>query len=119
MEGFDVLLKALVNNDEVENNINFAWEASLAGKNIEDIDKIMRMTTDLVIIGYSFPNFNRDVDKLILSEFTSNESRVFIQVPEKKEFIKIKSRFLNCVSHEILENQIEHIDDPDQFHIPF
>jgi hypothetical protein len=47
--------------------LNFAWEKSEFQKaSIERAKEIIRTTTDLIIVGYSFPRFNREIDRQIL-----------------------------------------------------
>ena len=55
----------------------------------------MKKTDIIVIIGYSFPNFNRDVDKTIFWEYTVSETKeIIIQVPDKYEYEKTKQRIV-------------------------
>ncbi len=52
--------------------LNFAWERRKHGfKHLERAKEIMASTDDLIVIGYSFPNFNRDIDKQLLGSFRS------------------------------------------------
>lgn len=66
------------------NHLTFAWEYShVAAKAIEYSAKIFSKTDILIIIGYSFPFFNREVDKLLMREFTrhSGSRKIYFQDP--------------------------------------
>jgi hypothetical protein len=63
--------------------INFGWENDPPRKkSIEIAKQIVMDTTDLVIIGYSFPQFNHEIDKQILSE-SSNLRNIYYQTIEQ------------------------------------
>ncbi|MES0491251.1 MAG: hypothetical protein ABUK01_14750 [Leptospirales bacterium] len=63
--------------------IHFAWETDdpYPRKMKDQLLKVTGKTTTLIVIGYSFPFFNRGIDKLYL-ENMKNLRRVYIQVPE-------------------------------------
>lgn len=79
--------------DDVSTLLSFAWEREIAGATTLENAKIAASNaTTLVIIGYSFPLFNRSIDKIISDQMPSL-SKVYIQAPE--EHAKgIKERFL-------------------------
>lgn len=118
---FYTLLKMLVDNDldDYPNNINFAWEQNPMQKNAINQSYNLIINTDiLVIIGYSFPNFNREVDKKIFSSINGmKDIKIIIQVPEIEEFEKIKQRIL-IINENIDKNDISQNSDRDQFYIP-
>lgn len=67
----------------------------------------------LVVVGYSFPFFNRRFDKLVMDSF-SHISKVYLQVlPEHARSIESRMRSLRDLPN------IEIIDDKEQFYIPF
>lgn len=82
---------AMFVNKNCKPDISFAWENE--GKKDESIvDKAMKYTQDteiLVTIGYSFPFFNREVDRKIIGAMT-NLKKVYFQDTEPE---KIKTRF--------------------------
>jgi hypothetical protein len=54
---------------------------------------IISRTDIVVVIGYSFPYFNREVDRYIFSNFTPRTtSKIYLQVPEPW-FQSISNRF--------------------------
>ncbi len=117
---FYTLLKMLLENDlnDYQNNINFAWEQYPMQQNAINQSCNLIMNTDIiVIIGYSFPNFNREVDKTIFSKYRVFESKeIIIQVPNKYEYEKIKQRIQTI--KKIPDSVFKHISDADQFYIP-
>ncbi|HMS71159.1 MAG TPA: hypothetical protein PKD18_23600, partial [Saprospiraceae bacterium] len=124
---FKILLEKLINNEPVFNNIKYSWEGftdaaylDLPNQNITKILNTAKSKVanarNFIIIGYSFPYFNREVDSKILSE--NNFDKVYIQVPDKKEFEAIKERLLSIIGLDY-ENRIFHRTEADQFFIPF
>jgi hypothetical protein len=66
---------------------NYAWEyfankeefrGKLSRETIENALEVAKKTDVLVVIGYSFPSFNREIDKLIIDNM-SNLRKVYIQ----------------------------------------
>lgn len=110
-------LTKLIDNKPVSNNINFAWEGVVAqNESINQAIDILKTTSELVVIGYSFPNFNRDVDRKLFT--IKSFDKIYVQVPKEKEFNKIKGRILNMTAQNYYQSTIVHIDDEDQFYIP-
>lgn len=52
-------------------HIKYAWEHNLKSNWIENISKTLAQTEILVIIGYSFPPFNRDIDQQLFASLNS------------------------------------------------
>lgn len=94
-------------------NLNFAWyqDWEYVNKIIENYNE----TEILVVVGYSFPFFNREVDRKIIRAMT-NLKKIYIQdcVPEN-----IKSRFLSILP-DWREKKIEiiSVDDVTEFFLP-
>lgn len=68
----------------------------------------------LVIIGYSFPTFNRNVDKSIL-EGMPDLKKIFLQIPEN-DFDGVAQRLQSLLDG---SSKIEQIDNVEEFYIPF
>lgn len=69
-------------NNKIFTGINYGWEAnSLATLTRQRAKEIAKETEYLVIIGYSFPLFNREVDGPILNTMKKLK-KVYIQIPE-------------------------------------
>lgn len=81
-----------ISNPHYLNHFNFAWESDKDYKqkykgystNIDQAKIIAQETDILVIIGYSFPVFNREIDSLLMNQMT-NVQKVYVQdvYPEK------------------------------------
>jgi hypothetical protein len=56
--------------------ISFAWE----DKKYEEAQSSVRDTNKLVVIGYSFPYFNRNIDKYLITSFISTLDEIVLQV---------------------------------------
>ncbi len=95
--------------------IDFAWEnSSVSEANREIAFKIAENTDILVIIGYSFPNFNRPIDKMLLNKMTKLK-KIYIQDISDNILKEIQGR---C--HALLGRKITTELKPDkhQFYIP-
>lgn len=67
-----------------EPSISFAWEKTEGVPRA--VTEAVRDTTTLVIIGYSFPYFNKSVDEVWLSTMTASKlGKIFIQAPEQDQ----------------------------------
>ncbi len=98
--------------------LSFSWEPDLTEKKYSVLDEAIRATHDtevLVIIGYSFPFFNRKVDKQLLNSM-GHLKQIYFQSPDANKFLdRIKGIFKNSNFIEI-EPLTE---DLDQFFLPF
>jgi len=106
------------------NFFRFSWEKYNVNRYIENdlsqetqniAAEIFSDTQILVIIGYSFPVFNRKVD-LKLFESLPNRTIVYIQDTNTKAKRNIEDIFPFLQEREI---EVIYIDDTNQFHIPF
>lgn len=104
--------------------LNFAWEDnSISKMAVNWAKKIISETDILVVIGYSFPLFNRDVDREIFSD-KGRIKKTFIQDPSDN-ISEIIDRFESVVNQKkgefnlSLENEnVFHKKGSDQFYIP-
>ena len=99
-------------------SISFAWEkADLEAKITERIKE----TTTLVIIGYSLPYFNRDIDRVLFEMMAPTLEKIFIQVPEAVH-PGVQERFLTLCKNESVKkdirDKIEMLAGTDLFYIP-
>lgn len=94
-------------------NLNFAWYHDW-----EQLNKVVDAYNDteiLVVVGYSFPFFNREVDRKIIRAM-SHLKKIYIQdcVPEN-----IKSRFLSILPNWKERNiEIISVNDVSEFFLP-
>jgi hypothetical protein len=106
-----------IRDDKYESSIFFAWEKGDISNNIRDIAKsAVKDTKILVVIGYSFPTYNRKVDKEILLNM-NNLKKIIIQSPEETAN-NIKYRIKNLISN-FDSDSIEIYSSIDEFVIPF
>lgn len=95
-------------------HLSFAFDSSEPSEKILNrVDKIISQTDALVIIGYTFPFFNREIDRKILQNLKV-DAKIYIQ---DKYPQRIKQNF-KAVKAEIPDEQIELKDDTDQFFLP-
>lgn len=95
--------------------LNFAWEGTpIQKKAISLAKEIMENTHELIIIGYSFPYFNRSVDIDIINKYNAHPIKV--QCLER-DFRGIKQSIIDIFGEDI-GSQIHFHDDLSQFYIP-
>jgi len=94
-------------------NIQFAWEQDpvIFQRNIAPA---IEDTTILIDIGYSFPFFNRDVDRILLNCMIKLK-KIYIQVL-RPEHDAIKSRLQSIIS---VLPEVQYIYDEKRFFIPY
>jgi len=96
-------------HSKVANDILYAWEMD-QGK-MERVKELISKTDYLVIIGYSFPSFNRKIDRQILSLINENCKVIYQDnFPQKEAFESI-------LPHDAI-NRIEYKNEVEQFFIP-
>jgi len=97
-------------NPDYSECIKYAWKSD--SKSIDSARKIMKDTDILIVIGYSFPSFNRRIDSELIKEFESTSyHKIVYQDPFANEDI-VNSIFSNP-SDVILEKA-----NTKQFYIP-
>jgi hypothetical protein len=98
--------------------ISFAWERREPDTRILET---IKGTTTLVIIGYSLPYFNRDIDKIIFETMAPSLEKIFIQAPAA-DHPALEERFLTCFADQsvkqTISSAIEMIEGTDLFYIP-
>lgn len=117
---FYTQFKSLIDESSLENDIYFAWENN--NETLEEQLKHFANETDiLVIIGYSFPYFNREIDSKFFKYFgpqKNNGISIFIQTPNQDEYEKIKLRIKIFYDYLVPDDVFMHIADCKQFFIP-
>ena len=101
--------------DKLYPGLSFAWEKWEEGDfNIVKRSIACTENTDiLVVIGYSFPFFNRDVDREIIGSM-KNLNKVYFQSIDPND---IKERFLS-IREDIEEKKLIPISNVKQFYLP-
>ena len=101
--------------------IKFAWEQE---KDIftqdptpSSLRDTLQRTEVLVIIGYSFPTFNRETDKAILDNLKLIQ-KIYLQVPSIKTFEEIKTKILS-LNNNLVHDSIKYVKAGNEFFVPF
>jgi hypothetical protein len=97
-----------------EHHINYAWESNDLAESARNAAIQAFSETDiLVIIGYSFPTFNKEIDQLLFHALRNRRTQIYYQDPNATdEFISILARGL--------DTQIFCIQDKlDHFFLPY
>lgn len=119
---FEILLKSYAvlrfsNNDYIRSGLSFAWESRINDETqldiIEEAKKASLNSEILVVIGYSFPYFNREVDRAIIRNMR-NLKKVYFQ--DKYPSV-LKERFLSIREDLSMDALLERCDIG-QFLIP-
>lgn len=116
----EIYLKEMLRNKDkfdstsssFQNSIRYAWE--MESDSLKQAKELMKNTNILVIIGYSFPAFNRAIDQSLIKEFEkgTDYKRVIYQDPNANEDI-VNSLFRSGVKNVQLEKL-----NTSQFYIP-
>lgn len=99
-----------------KNHLYFAWESSPESLYFKDIYSNLHNTETLVIIGYTFPYFNRQIDRSIFEHLYSLKT-VYIQDPNPERIAQNLSPVLS-VLHYNTNVKIVQLKDVDQFYLP-
>ncbi len=96
--------------------LKYSWDYETEVNNARKRAKDLINNTDhLIIIGYSFPIYNRVVDKEIFSAIMPN-TKITLQVL-KDDFDSYRERLVSILPH-LSKNDINFYDDIRQFYIP-
>jgi hypothetical protein len=98
--------------------LNFAWEKNEIREKILSAAKKIIMNTDmLVVIGYSFPFYNRKIDKEIIKNMPLLK-KIYIQTPSPAND-DVVTRFKALIGEdEALTKKIISVTSVDEFYIP-
>lgn len=108
---------AIINSKNLKSTISFAWEPEeFPGVGKSFIDSVIDDLKDsiaLVVIGYSFPFFNREIDRKILGSMTQLR-KVYFQSPEADS---LKQRF-KAIRFDVRSDDLVGMTDVKQFLLP-
>ena len=89
--------------------LNFAWEKQWAEDMLTNkIPQLVHNAQTLIVIGYTFPDYNRDIDRIILDNMP-NLRNIYIQDPNA-EYVKQSILLMASQRHlkiELLQNRLE------------
>lgn len=95
-------------------HLSFAWEASDKSNQLMEAIKQTTLDTEtIVVIGYSFPYFNREIDRAIFAEMP-NLKTIYIQDPSPDAV----EPSLRAILPEGSNVKIQHQKDCTQFYLP-
>ena len=100
-----------------KNLLSFAWEHDISSDYYKKLKESVSNTTVLVVIGYSFPVFNRKIDKLLINEYMPHLHTVYFQAPDAEN---LEERF-NTLADNPTRGRIIYkhlIKDKNQFAFP-
>lgn len=99
---------------QVSSHLSFAWEATDKYKQLMEAIKQTTLDTEtIVVIGYSFPYFNREIDRTIFAEMPNLET-IYIQDPSPDAV----EPSLRAILPEGSNVKIQHQKDCTQFYLP-
>lgn len=105
-------------NEQLKNptNISFAWdESEYSTDSIEKAVEYISESSNIVIIGYSFPEFNRKIDESLFSKLPIN-AKIYLQTEETSYSI-LQDRLIQR-ANKINQQNIIKVNYIDQFFIP-
>lgn len=104
-----------LNDYSWKTSIKYAWEKTTEYHNFKEMIKDrIAFVEALVVIGYSFPFFNRQVDRELFS-FMPKLKKIYLQVPESNQ-VEYKYRIQSLLDREI---NIVPITALSSFYIPY
>jgi len=99
--------------DYLQSTVGFAWDQSVMQQYaLASANRLICETETLVVIGYSFPDFNWEIDRAVF--FNNNVKEVFIQVPEA-DYKHYAAKVKNLVNP---NTRIEHVGLLNEFYLP-
>ena len=99
-------------NPKIYPLVNFAWESNHNQDYLKKAVEIAKLTSVLVVIGYSFPFFNREIDRMIFQSIPNVDSiKIYIQDINPENIIDRLSSITKS-------KNIIPIKDVEQFYLP-
>lgn len=106
---------------EANSKVSFAWdnEKYLTDKYNFTLENSIINAKTLVVIGYTFPFFNRDIDRKIF-DFMPNLKKIYIQDPNADQIIQNLEPVLSMKNYNLNELKMNIIPktNTDQFFLP-
>lgn len=94
--------------------LSFAFDDSTDDAMFDKIDNVIKETDVLVIIGYTFPFFNRKIDRRILHKLKP-QAKIYIQDLNPKS---VRQSLEAVLTDEQRQIQIKEIERTEQFYLP-
>ena len=99
------------------NHLYFAWESSPTSQYFKELYPHISNAETLVVIGYTFPYFNRVIDRSIF-ETMGSLKKIYIQDPFAERIHQNINPVLSVTHTSINKVQIYELKDVDQFYLP-
>ncbi len=97
--------------------LHFAWEKNVFEDESPQLFNKIKNAEVLVVIGYTFPFFNRRIDRQIFSNMP-NLKKVYIQDPNADSIIEFIGSVLTDEQRQILQRDIKPIKNVSNFYLP-
>jgi len=109
----------MLDNLQYKNTLSYSWEEAAPELDVvEKAKERVKDTETLIVIGYSFPYVNRQMDEMIIQSMT-NLRTIYIQDPN---FEEIKSRLETIIGEDNtmddLNVEIKEVKNLSQFYLP-
>lgn len=98
--------------------LNFAWEHEKTPEYIGLLDSAISGARSLVIIGYTFPFFNREVDTFIFGFLWRHLRNIYIQDPNANSLKDVVLNTIHNAGGFFEPSDIHTINNTDQFFLP-
>ena len=108
------LFRKLQKDETGKTQLSFAFDGECNELLYKTVDKIVGATDVLVVVGYTFPFFNREIDRRLMNKLDNLRTKIYIQdlYPERiKQSIK-------AVLPDFNEANFVLLNDVDQFFLP-
>jgi len=105
-------------NINFNNHIKYAWEHKFEDKFLQNVAEVMKRTEVLIIIGYSFPAFNRQIDQFLFSHLHPNKVKKIIYQDPNGTSELIENLFSYPAYFESKIEILNNFKDLNQFYIP-
>lgn len=109
---FDLLIKT-----ESQNLLSFAWEQQYNGcysKHVYRAAELMSEADIVVVVGYSFPYFNREIDNLIFTKFKESDRKKIIYFQDPT----LNGQFLKTQFNLNATIEIKHVEQVNNYYVP-
>ncbi len=103
---------------QIFTNLSFAWDCPYFDNERWNIIKKMLVNTKtLIVIGYTFPFFNREIDRALFKTMP-NLTQIYIQDPNANNILRNIDPVLSLHNRANVGENIEPITNVDQFFLP-
>ena len=107
-----------------KNYLKFAWESDIETGEVKKNFEVLKKTKSLVVIGYSFPYYNRKIDAALIRCLRLEPLKIYLQYLNEDD-CKLTERKIRLLMSNAFGNESDkipckfiHIFKDDQFYIP-